>query len=76
MLNALDSPTLLLFVAISRGLSSVHRRVQGSIPCSQGETGPPPGMGVLLTVSKEVQPQPCGDEGAAGGAEITPCRNG
>lgn len=37
MLDALDGPTQLLFVAISRGLSSVHecRRLQDSIPSIQ-----------------------------------------
>lgn len=39
MLDALDGPTQLLFVAIGRGLSSVHecRRLQDSIPSIQGE---------------------------------------
>lgn len=49
MLNALDGATQLLFVATSRGLSSVPmcRRVQDSSPCSQGEAGAPSAMGVL-----------------------------
>lgn len=54
---------------------SCARRVQDSILYSQGETGPPSGMGVLLTVSKEVQLKPFADKDAAGGAETTSCKN-
>lgn len=77
LLNALDGPAQLLFVETCRGLSSVHvaRRVQDSILCSQGETGPPSGMGVLLTARKEVQLKPFADKDAAGGAETTSCKN-